>query len=86
MLQIRSAWQQAFTVSFIPSFFWVIIFNIFAAAGEEFDWRDSFVPKHGRWMGFMNHTPISTAICQSSTRHLAFPRTAFETSGGRIVK
>jgi membrane protease YdiL (CAAX protease family) len=53
---------SVFAVSFIPAFLWAIIFNLFAAAGEEFGWRGFLVPELGRCMGFTELALISAAI------------------------
>ncbi|MDO8873247.1 MAG: type II CAAX endopeptidase family protein [Methanoregula sp.] len=51
-----------FSVTFIPAFLYAIVFNCFAAAGEEFGWRGFLVPELARCMGFTELALISGAI------------------------
>jgi len=54
-----------FSLSFIPAFMYAIVFNIFAAAGEEFGWRGFLVPELGRFSGFTTIALISAAVWTS---------------------
>jgi membrane protease YdiL (CAAX protease family) len=54
-----------FSVTFIPAFLYAIVFNCFAAAGEEFGWRGFLVPELARCMGFTELALISGAIWTS---------------------
>lgn len=51
-----------FSLSFIPVFLFGIIFNLFAASGEELGWRGFLVPELSRWMGFTAVALVSGAI------------------------
>jgi membrane protease YdiL (CAAX protease family) len=51
-----------FSTSFIPVFLFGIIFNLFAAGGEELGWRGFLVLELSRWMGFTRLALVSGAI------------------------
>ncbi len=51
-----------FSVTFIPAFLCAIVFNCFAAAGEEFGWRGFLVPELARCYSFTQLALISGAI------------------------
>jgi uncharacterized protein len=51
-----------FSLSFVPVFLYAIVFNLFAAAGEEFGWRGFLVPELARFQGFTSLALISAAI------------------------
>lgn len=51
-----------FSVTFLPVFLYGIVFNLFAAAGEEFGWRGFLVPELSRFMGFTELALLSGAI------------------------
>jgi membrane protease YdiL (CAAX protease family) len=51
-----------FSVSFAPVFLYGIVFNLFAAAGEEIGWRGFLVPELSRTMGFTKLALLSSAI------------------------
>jgi membrane protease YdiL (CAAX protease family) len=51
-----------FSLTFVPAFLYAIVYNCFAAAGEEFGWRGFLVPELGRCMGFTELALISGAI------------------------
>lgn len=51
-----------FSMAFIPSFLYALLFNCFAAAGEEFGWRGFLVPELARFMGFTKLALLSGAI------------------------
>jgi len=51
-----------FSLSFVPVFLYAIVFNLFAAAGEEFGWRGFLVPELARFQGFTTLALISAAI------------------------
>jgi membrane protease YdiL (CAAX protease family) len=51
-----------FSVAFVPVFLYGIVFNLFAAAGEEFGWRGFLVPELARFQGFTTVALISAAI------------------------
>jgi len=51
-----------FSLTFIPAFLYAILYNCFAAAGEEFGWRGFLVPELGRCMDFTRLALISGAI------------------------
>ncbi|MEN6611803.1 MAG: CPBP family intramembrane glutamic endopeptidase [Methanoregulaceae archaeon] len=51
-----------FSFAFIPVFLYSLVFNLFAAAGEEFGWRGFLVPELGRFQGFTVLALLSGAI------------------------
>ncbi len=51
-----------FSLSFIPTFFYLLSFNCFAAFGEELGWRGLLVPELSRCMGFTRMALISGVI------------------------
>ncbi len=51
-----------FSISFIPSFLFLIVFNCFAAAGEEFGWRGFLVPELSKCMNFTKLALLSGVI------------------------
>ncbi len=58
-------WQaamQAFSFSFLPTFAFMLAFNLFAAMGEEFGWRGLLVPELSKFMGFTRLALLSGAI------------------------
>jgi membrane protease YdiL (CAAX protease family) len=56
---------RVFSVTFIPLFLYLILFNCFAAAGEEIGWRGFLVPELDRFMGFSELALLSGAIWTS---------------------
>jgi len=51
-----------FSVAFIPPFLSMLLFNCFAACGEELGWRGFLVPELTRFMGFTELALLSGAI------------------------
>ena len=51
-----------FSLSFIPTFLYLIVFSCFAAFGEELGWRGFLVPELSRFMGFTGLALLSGAI------------------------
>jgi membrane protease YdiL (CAAX protease family) len=51
-----------FSFAFIPPFFSMLVFNCFAACGEELGWRGFLVPELTRFMGFSELALLSGAI------------------------
>ena len=51
-----------FSLSFVPAFLSALVFNCFAAAGEEFGWRGFLVPELARFQGFTTLALLSAAI------------------------
>ncbi|MCQ1539569.1 CPBP family intramembrane metalloprotease [Methanocalculus taiwanensis] len=74
LLMFGSAWISAIapfsyegaamilSVSFIPAFVIAIVFNLFAAAGEEFGWRGFLVPELARFQNFTVLALVSGGI------------------------
>jgi len=50
------------SISAVPILLGALVFNIFAACGEEFGWRGLLVPELGRYMGFTGLALVSGAI------------------------
>jgi len=67
-----------FSVAFIPVFVFSILFNLFAAAGEEIGWRGLLVPEMSRFMGFTELALLSGAIWTA----WHFPLIIFSTYSG----
>lgn len=51
-----------FSAVFVPAFASGLLFNLFAAAGEEIGWRGLLVPELAKWMGFTELALLSGAI------------------------
>lgn len=51
-----------FSAAFLPGFAYALLFNLFAAAGEEIGWRGLLVPEMARFMGFTELALLSGAI------------------------
>ncbi|MDD3978168.1 CPBP family intramembrane metalloprotease [Methanomicrobium antiquum] len=51
-----------FSTGFFPVFFTAVLFNLFAAAGEEIGWRGLLVPEMAKCTGFTKLALISGAI------------------------
>lgn len=56
------SFANIFSAGFIPVFCIAVLFNLFAAAGEEIGWRGLLVPEMARFMGFTKLALISGAI------------------------
>ncbi len=56
---------RVFSVAFVPLFLSLLLFNCFAAAGEELGWRGFLVPELNRFMGFTELALLSGAIWTS---------------------
>ncbi|MCX5838795.1 MAG: type II CAAX endopeptidase family protein [Deltaproteobacteria bacterium] len=54
--------DRVFSPAFIPTFLFALVFNCFAAFGEELGWRGFLVPELSRCMGFTGLSLISGAI------------------------
>jgi membrane protease YdiL (CAAX protease family) len=54
--------MKIFSFAFIPTFLWLLLFNLFSAAGEEIGWRGFLVPELNRFMGFTELALLSAAI------------------------
>lgn len=54
--------SMIFSLSFIPTFLLMLLFNCFAACGEEIGWRGLLVPELSRSMGFTRLALLSGAI------------------------
>ncbi|MDD5096302.1 MAG: CPBP family intramembrane metalloprotease [Candidatus ainarchaeum sp.] len=50
------------SVSFLPTFFTMLAFNLFAAFGEELGWRGLLVPEMSKFTGFTKLALLSGAI------------------------
>ncbi|WP_292367124.1 MULTISPECIES: CPBP family intramembrane glutamic endopeptidase [unclassified Methanoculleus] len=53
---------MVFSIGFIPVFLVSIVFNLFAATGEEIGWRGLLVPEMAKFMGFTKLALLSSAI------------------------
>lgn len=56
---------KVFLLTFIPTFLYLVVFNCFAAFGEELGWRGLLVPELSRFMGFTELALLSGAIWTS---------------------
>jgi membrane protease YdiL (CAAX protease family) len=56
---------RVFSVAFVPTFLFLLVFNCFAAAGEEIGWRGFLVPELDRFLGFTELALLSGAIWTS---------------------
>ena len=56
---------RVFSTAFVPLFLELLLFNCFAAAGEELGWRGLLVPELDRFMGFTELALLSGAIWTS---------------------
>jgi membrane protease YdiL (CAAX protease family) len=56
---------KVFSLTFIPTFLYLVVFNCFAAFGEELGWRWLLVPELSRFMGFTELAFLSGAIWTS---------------------
>ena len=56
---------KVFSITFIPTFLYLVLFNCFAAFGEELGWRGLLVPELSRFMGFTELALLSGAIWTS---------------------
>ncbi|MDZ4165187.1 MAG: CPBP family intramembrane glutamic endopeptidase, partial [Smithellaceae bacterium] len=54
--------NRVFSQAFIPTFLLLLLFNCFAAFGEELGWRGFLVPELSRGMGFTGLALVSGAI------------------------
>jgi membrane protease YdiL (CAAX protease family) len=67
-----------FSAAFLPAFAFGLLFNLFAAAGEEIGWRGLLVPEMAQFMGFTELALLSGAIWTV----LHFPLIFFSTYSG----
>ena len=59
------SWQaaaQALSLSFLPTFAFMLAFNLFSAMGEELGWRGLLVPGLSKFMGFTKLALLSGFI------------------------
>ncbi len=54
--------SKIFSIAFLPVLIYGLVFNLFAAAGEEIGWRGLLVPEMAKFMGFTELALISSAI------------------------
>jgi len=56
---------RVFSATIVPTFLFLLLFNFFAAAGEELGWRGFLVPELDRFLGFTELALLSGAIWTS---------------------
>lgn len=49
----------------VPTILFLLLFNCFAAAGEELGWRGLLVPELNQFLGFMELALLSGAVWNS---------------------
>ncbi|MCC7468022.1 MAG: CPBP family intramembrane metalloprotease, partial [Burkholderiaceae bacterium] len=50
------------SATMVPTILFLLLFNCFAAAGEELGWRGLLVPELNQFLGFMELALLSGAV------------------------